>query len=305
MADAEQLREAGRRLATDLRELREERGVDADAILEATRLSADIFKAFDETALVDHPAFNRVYLRSIVSSYSKVLEIEEADGLRALEEALRGKYHGALRQKYLARSDPGAGPSFSLIEEDADVAPAEDDVVPDTLLPDAQIPRRVGKSGNFNTLNWSIRGMILIAVALLLFWVVGLLLDDDTPSGLEIETFTSPVVVVTPPAPDPEPIVLGDSIRFDVVAPIETLDPIRLTVDRDIRRPYWIEHLDTLTFYAVEQIAFERELDVAEIWMEGYQLSDSLIDANGQLRMNRDRGQAWLDTLLRRTALRD
>ena len=85
MSSSDKLKEAGRRLAKDLKDLREERHVDVEVLLKATRLPPDILEKFDESALVDHPAFNRVYLRSIVASYARVLEIDVSSAQDALE----------------------------------------------------------------------------------------------------------------------------------------------------------------------------------------------------------------------------
>lgn len=104
MSQEKNLIDAGKRLAKDLREIRTNRKVDVDLLLNTTRLPRDIFKRFDENALVDHPAFNRVYLRSIVTSYASVLKIDVDDARDALELVLQGTYEHQLLDKYLPNS---------------------------------------------------------------------------------------------------------------------------------------------------------------------------------------------------------
>jgi len=312
MAVTEHVRDAGRRLASDLRALREERGIDTDSILEATRLSADILEAFEESGLVDHPTFNRVYLRSIVGSYARLLEIDDKDVFSALDATLEGRYHGALRQKYLLPADHSDGPSFSLIEAESDrpeppshlIEPvrAASEAPGDEVESDQQDPVTTNRS---DSRGW-ILGLVsvfIIAVLAVIWFYPKSATDAGAAGGPESEPADS-TEAIERPDPEPEWIMLGDSIRFDVIATTEPLDPIRVKVDNDMRRPYWIEHLDTLTFYAVNSIAFERELDVADILMDGYLLPDSMTDESGQLFITRPRAQAWLDTLAVQAAKR-
>jgi 8-oxo-dGTP pyrophosphatase MutT (NUDIX family) len=307
MADTEQVRDAGRRLATDLRELREERGIDADSILEATRLSADILESFDETALVDHPAFNRVYLRSIVGSYARVLDIDESDVLAALDQALDGRYHGALRKKYLEAHLPDDGPSFALVEDIEEIGeepPPRPEPMPipeeGVIPPDEAVHAPASGPADRKRVGPGLLVLIAISVVAataILWWLLSR--GRGTPLGGSQEPVIADTTQTEAPPPPPEPawIPLGDSIRFDVVAERGPVFRLLVKVDRDLRRPYWIEPESTLTFFARDRIAFERQLEKTDIYMDDELLSDSLIDANGNLTMTRDRARAWLDSL--------
>jgi len=85
---------------------------------------------------------------------------------------------------------------------------------------------------------------------------------------------------------------------FQVIALYAPVDPIRVTRDQWARRPYWIEFGDTLTFRAAETIIFESDIESALIELEGYALSDSLIDSKGRIELSRERAQRWLDLLI-------
>lgn len=92
---------SGKRFATDLRRVREERGLQRADLHEATRIPLTLIESFERTALFDHPMFNRVYLRSFVRTYANFLGISVETALEALDEAIEGEYQGRLAQEYL------------------------------------------------------------------------------------------------------------------------------------------------------------------------------------------------------------
>ena len=232
-----------------------------------------------------------------MASYARVLGIDQEDALAALEDALKGKYDGALWRKYLRPDDSSDGPSFSLYEGE--------------MTPKGEPPGRETKSaaesnvqmGRSTAIESSSRRIpfsgwvgIIFFGAILLIWLFRLLIvgSSNDQSATPIDLVESAIEVVKP---EPEWIVMADSMRFDIIAVSEHLDPIRVTVDDDMRRPFWVGHGDTLTFYVSNSIILERELHFADILLNGYLLSDSLIDSDGRMTMTRDRAQTWLDTL--------
>lgn len=123
---------SGELFAADLRAIREERGVALKDIIDATRLAEDVVEQFEVTALLDNPVFNRVYLRSLVSSYARLIDIDENVALQGLEDTLRGEYEGSLGKIYLGdeprSSDEGgqdaAGPELGEGSAAPDAAPS-------------------------------------------------------------------------------------------------------------------------------------------------------------------------------------
>ena len=77
---------AGRRLASDVRAIRRKHGIDLKEVLDATRLADDVVEQLEENALVAHPAFNRVYLRSLFGVYGEAIGVRKADMVSAVEE---------------------------------------------------------------------------------------------------------------------------------------------------------------------------------------------------------------------------
>ena len=102
---------ASARLAHDLREIREARGLSLDALHEETKIPMALLEQFEATGLADHPMFNRVYLRSLVRAYADLIDLPTDTALDALDEALAGTYDGSLTR---------------LDEPEADAEPADD-----------------------------------------------------------------------------------------------------------------------------------------------------------------------------------
>ncbi|MGA1495946.1 MAG: helix-turn-helix domain-containing protein, partial [Rhodothermales bacterium] len=85
---------AGRSLASDLRDIRKKHGVDRKVVLDSTRLADDVIDQLEEDVLLNHPAFNKVYLRSLLCAYGDAIGLVREDVLSALEAVYDGPYNG-------------------------------------------------------------------------------------------------------------------------------------------------------------------------------------------------------------------
>ena len=92
---------SGERFARDMRRIRETRNVSQDDIHEETRIAITIISAFEQDGLFEHPAFNRVYLRSFVRAYAGCIDIDPELALNHLERALAGEYENELAARIL------------------------------------------------------------------------------------------------------------------------------------------------------------------------------------------------------------
>jgi len=92
---------SGERFARDMRRIRETRNVSQDDIHEETRIAITIISAFEQDGLFEHPAFNRVYLRSFVRAYAGCIDIDPELTLDHLERALAGEYENELAAQIL------------------------------------------------------------------------------------------------------------------------------------------------------------------------------------------------------------
>lgn len=103
------------------------------------------------------------------------------------------------------------------------------------------------------------------------------------------------------PEPTPEPVeqrpvvTLGDVMEFYVIAEDGVLDPIRVTVDNDVRRPYWIEQGDSMRFEAQERIVFEELLDRIRLTIEGHDFPTDRRDDQGRIVVTRETARAYFD----------
>ena len=359
MADTKQVREAGKLLGADLKAIREARHIGKDKILEATRLPRDVVDEFDRSCLVDHPAFNKVYLQSIARSYAGVLGLLKEEVQEAVSDALAGIYDGSLGRRYLEQpvgtaeeadaAEEGENVAESEEGEKADESGAAEESVEsgegekatesgvseksenseDSASSDhphravekrafrhsrlegtlaKQVGHRTGKALPGNSLQTRItairNGLLLpnlrgfipaVAVIVVLAIFLWYLLFGSTGK-------ISDEPIITAEAPDSIALeqiaprfLLPDTLVFEIIASQERLDPIRVTIDSDMRRPYWIEYLDTMRVAVIDSVLFEREAAVASIRLFDYEIPDSMLDERGRINVTRHRAQHWLD----------
>ncbi len=87
---------AAMRFVEDLKTLRLQHDVSLEAIHSSTRIPLDVLEKFETSALRDNRLFNRVYLRSLVRAYADAVGISGNHAIDALDDALEGRYDGAL-----------------------------------------------------------------------------------------------------------------------------------------------------------------------------------------------------------------
>jgi hypothetical protein len=369
---------AGRSLASDLRDIRKKHGVDRKVVLDSTRLADDVIDQLEEDVLLNHPAFNKVYLRSLLCAYGDAIGLDREDVLSALEAVYDGTYNGALGRVFLAHeqmsaseaesadASPGTdvqvtaekgsheqdnpnvpagtgldsspvAPDLELeLESNVDPSegmPGEDDIdsrrhedrpnpkevfePKDVLNPEDQ-PRPHDPSGTVDSMPGLIQRMNAwgrdrktfllpnmngVSMALLvggafivLVWLAvstlrGLSVSQEVPAAAADSTLEARSI-------KPPPIVLPDSLTGAIIAATEPLDPIRVTVDRDLRKPYWVEFQDTIRFVFRDRLLLEREVDHTRVLVDDFALPQKWLLEPGPLDITRQRVQSWLDSLV-------
>ena len=367
---------AGRSLASDLRDIRKKHGVDRKVVLDSTRLADDVIDQLEEDVLLNHPAFNKVYLRSLLCAYGDAIGLVREDVLSALEAVYDGTYNGALGRVFLAHEQMSASESESADaspETDVQVAaekgsheqdnpnvtagtaldsspvapdfdlesnvdpsermPGEDDIdsrrhedrpnpkevfePKDVLNPEDQ-PRPHEPSGildsmpgliqrmntwgrdrktfllpNMNGVSMAllVGGAFIVLVWLAVSTLRGLSVSQEVPAAAADSTLEARSV-------PPPPIVLPDSLTGAIIAATEPLDPIRVTVDRDLRKPYWVEFQDTIRFVFRDRLLLEREVDHTRVLVDDFALPQKWLLEPGPLDITRQRVQSWLDSLV-------
>ena len=137
-----------------------------------------------------------------------------------------------------------------------------------------------------------VAGLVLVA---LLWFAISWMLSPKQPLDEKIEVQTPLVQAGVNPT---DRVVLPDTIQIELIAYMEALDPIRVQIDRDLRRPYWIEHLDTMSFEMNERVEFEREADHARILISGFAIPSAWYASSIRAEITRDQTQTWLDSLI-------
>ena len=410
--------DSGRKFAGDMRRIRESRHISIDDLHEETKIPIGLLEAFEDTALFDHPQFNRVYLRSFVRTYANVVDVDADVALAALEDALGDKYAGSLAADYLDESIqtiaespeetegaerlPEERVSKPAIADEPSAAPGrQDDEAPAPERSDAdgsrrsasfradtrhaadagrgprppkredQIRRRAddaeghepprrkdrdaspgatltgaaaGAAGGASMASeaadtdesewttqspprsraasqrptqaaarrggraarssggagpWLAAAAILAAVVVVIWFIASSTGDEpvaqqettmvgDTTTAAETAATADPTVDSRPVMP-----TLGDTLNVQIVAANEKVDPIRVTVDDDLRRPYWIELGDSMTFRPTERIVIEEDLDAIALRIEGAEYPTTRRDDLGRIVINRDSLRAY------------
>lgn len=301
---------AGRRLAADMRELRNEKGVSLKDVVDALRLAEDVVKELEETALFDNPMFNRVYLRSLYASYADVLGVRREGMLKALEEALAGTYVDSLH-KWIhvstvedVETEPDSPSEDVSADTDKDdheapvVASTSTPEVPVTTLglthPPGMAPRGVLLHNTKGLTTAVLSAVFLIGLVIFaIMWVL-----SDSSEDMDADPADSAQSILEAPAEiKPDPIVLPDTMTLFVTARDEQLDPVRVAVDDDIRRPYWVELDSTISFRFVDMIVIDREAGNAAYSLDGYVVPDNWLSSDGVFAVERESAQAWFDSL--------
>ncbi|PSQ88156.1 MAG: hypothetical protein BRD45_07145 [Bacteroidetes bacterium QS_8_64_10] len=103
-----------------------------------------------------------------------------------------------------------------------------------------------------------------------------------------------------PAAPAPEPVQIGDSLDFRVIAARGPVRELRVKRDDELRRPYWIEEGESQMFRVrATQDTTLRPLRNINLELEGKSFPTDQRDAQGRLVVTRQSAQAHLDSLAR------
>ena len=315
MADMKESRAAsGRYLAEDLKAHRIANGIAVKDVMDVTRMAQDVVEELESSGLMNSPIFNRVYLRSMYGSYAEAIGMPAGPVLDALDAAMKGMYEPGS-----VSSIPDAPESVEEVSapieategraEDRDdeyhspEMSANDDVLeasPDPpVFTTASSRDPIGTKGG-GLLLPNTRGLAAAVVAAVLlialvWFAVSWLLSRPAQDG-DVDA-PDTTAVLAAPTPRPDPVVLRDTLSLYLTAVGEPLDPIRVTIDRDLRRPYWIEHDSTQTFRFLNRIILEREVENARLSLDGYALPDHWLQEDGSYVVDRSTAQAWFDSL--------
>lgn len=392
--------------------VRESRHITVDDLHDETKIPLGLLEAFEDTALFDHPQFNRVYLRSFVRTYANVLGIEAEVAIEALEEALSDRYRGSLAVQYLGEEEKASDSAASRetitaaasseadepilgarteADHEAEASKPPDrgrerraDKTPPSSEGEAPPPRKAstpstadappgGESDDLATAGgaesgedirryeassdeertsptlvsttgegaaayeaakedeteWTMqspprpkepastlraerrkrpdeggwRWMAGVAAAVVIgviVWIIISVSGDGTSTTQDVTSVADTASTADTPAvqgpsaasPGPMPVI-GDTMNVHIIAVNDKADPVRVTVDDDLRRPYWIEQGDSMLFQPLDRIVIEEDLDNLELSIEGASFPTSRRDDVGRVVITRDSLRAY------------
>jgi len=299
--------ESMRRLAHDLRRIREKQKRSLQEIHSETKIALELLQHFERTALCDHERYNPVYLRSFARTYAAAIGIDPAVVLEALERAFEGRYRNELAVRFLGEEPlPEPEPETALAEEPTLEAAPEGKPPREPEAPLLLVATPGGLERLERPTRWKAwTGAVIVGAAVALgLWYLLRPIPAPPPEPLSVDTaMVSATAADTTPSVEAPPVqvpVLGDTITATVIAAFDKVNPIRIQVDRDLRRPYWIEQGDSMQFRFTERIILEEQLDDIQLRLDGHPYPTDRRDARGRIVITREQLQAYLDSLARR-----
>ena len=327
-------------LEADLRALREARGRSVEALQQETRIPSDVIVRFEEGKLAGDPFYNEVYLRAFLKSYAQALDLPTQDILSAYEADRRGTYQGELRaflqdvtpdlfsethgredaprHEPLPPQPPAANTSGGRPLAVAALSGQTPPPVPRGPAegsPAMGRPRRAHtRSGRPLDRAWGGILAATIVALLLIAAVLFFLFRGEHPEPIEERVAAMDTTrqdsARARPQRDTAAVAgprLPDTLRVTLVAQGGPLQGFRVQVAGDARRPVWLEQGEERVFESLEEVVLwgnERDGN----WEVG---TNAVVrfaglafrpDSSRAFRVNRQNGQAILDSLARRQA---
>ena len=90
---------------------------------------------------------------------------------------------------------------------------------------------------------------------------------------------------------------LPDTLNIAIMADKGSVAPIRVTVDDNLRRPYWIDHGGSMTFRMTDRIILEQQLDNVTVQVEGITYPVSRPAGEDRVTLTRDALRSWLSSI--------
>ncbi len=267
----------------------------------------------DETAEVYDNALKGRYRRQLAIAYLGLDPEEvgpEDDRLPAVEEDVR-EVPRVIETPVERRSNPVTSNVSSGSRIEYRPAPTETEATDwlDSLK--EQGNKLIELARENGALQW---GILVVGIGLSLIVIFQLLSLNDKEEESPLATMTeepaaetrntgeTDTLVATPAVVQPLPledVVLKDSLELFVVASTGKLDPFRVKVDNDMRRPYWLDEGDSMRFYVSNRVTVEDNLEAMEILLEGYTYPIYSTDSLAIVVIDRDSMRTFLASHLR------
>ena len=286
-------------------------------------MATEVLAEFEKNGLVQHPVYNRVYVRALVRAYARELGLPPDELVQLYEQSVQGRYPGTVARTYLGLDVPEI--SNKDVEKETPVteeAPARPSAKP-LFKPFGHFtPSAEKKRWYFSPLSFALLIVFLAAISILLWLWIGSHIksvpDGERPAAPTVEQHKSLRLQQVMPVINRPRMqqLIGDSLDVWVIARRGKLEPIRVQVDtgkvwfRPLGRPgavyvlypyrwtpLWIEKGDTLRIWARNQVRLRQYLQRAYIEVEGHPWP--LNPETREIILTRERVQTFLDSLSR------
>ena len=134
------------------------------------------------------------------------------------------------------------------------------------------------------------------AAALVLLLALGFWWFNRSPGAepREPDASTQPDTAAQQAPAPAAPVELPETLRLVVTGRNDGVQEMRVTVDDDVRRPYWIEVDSARAFSFINQIIMENQLQDATLEVQGRTYPTSRTDERGRVIITRDTVQRLL-----------
>lgn len=149
---------------------------------------------------------------------------------------------------------------------------------------------------------WILAGGMIVIVAVIVWILVSVLGDGDPQTAQPVAAADTIQSQDTTQAQQQQTRTvnipaIGDTMNVHIIAAQGKVDPIRVTVDDDLRRPYWIEQGDSMAFNPQNRIVIEELLDNIRLRVEGIEYPTNRRDAQNRIVITRDTLQSYFASL--------
>ena len=166
---------------------------------------------------------------------------------------------------------------------------------------DAQAP-----AGSRPDPRWIFFGVLVVVIGLGVWGLTRVALENDVTdatvpaNGMADATIpANGMADAAIPANDIPIQSLPDTLNIVIVADKGSVAPIRVTVDNDLRRPYWISRGGSMTFRMADRIILEQQLDSVTVQVEGMTYPVSRPTGEDMVTLTRDALRSWFSSIQR------
>lgn len=232
-------------LAADVKHIREAKGLSIADLTRAMHQGADVIESIERSLLMDNPIINPIYLRPMLRKYGQILGLDEKRFLRAVDLAYEGTFESDWREREVQDLPDVQPTQRPIVVPERPVLQYELEPV---RMPSKRFEFSQASKQNLSRLVGIVLGFAAVGAFL---WGAVTFWPTAQPS-VEEPTATIPVPEDVPPPT--AAWALPDRITLIVQADSLPVRVLRIQLDRDQRRPYWIEPRQARTFSFADSV---------------------------------------------------